>query len=319
MPTTADDTTFFLVGTTRSGTSLLALMLGHNPEIAFPGEFEFSVDFMPDARSYPALPAYYDWLSMDRHFRHHRCDIDSTLAYPALVRSFLAQMKRDSGAGHKRMVGAAVHRHFDRLAHLFPEARFIHLVRDPRDVARSWIEFGWSGNTWAAGRNWDALERLWDDVAARLPAERVHALRFEDLVRDPRGELETICRFLGVPYSDAMLRYHETSTYGPVDPQQVFKWRTALRPDEQRWLEGVAGEMLVARGYERCGLPPLVASPLDARRLALDDWFRRWRERVRRFGFWPWLADQLAKRLGLEEWHRRIELRNQAIINRSLK
>ena len=316
----ADDaTTFFLVGTTRSGTSLLGLMLHNHPEIVFPGEFELAVDFMPSADAFPALPDYYEWLSMDRHFRHHAPSIDPALSYPALVRSFLGQMKRDAGGADKRLVGAAVHRHFDRLLTLFPAARFIHLVRDPRDVARSWIEFGWSGNAWAAGREWDALERLWDRVAVAIPPERVHALRFEDLVRDPRGALEAICAFLGVPYAESMLRYHERSTYGPIDPNQVFKWRTALTPSEQRWIEGVAGEMLVARGYERCGLAPKRAGALGARWLALDDWARRWRARVRRFGFLPWLADQIAKGMHLEGVRRRIELRNQAIINRSLK
>lgn len=311
--------TFFLVGTTRSGTSLLGLMLGNHPEITFPGEFEFAVECMPSADAYPALPTYYEWLSMDRHFRHHGCTIDPALPYPALVRSFLDQMKRDAGGSRENLVGVAVHRHFDRLQRLFPEAHYIHLVRDPRDVARSWIEFGWSGNAWAAGRTWDELERLWDRVASAIPPERVYALRFEDLVREPRAALEEICRRLGVPYTDAMLRYHETSTYGPVDPTQVFKWRTALTPNQQRWIEGVAGEMLVARGYESCGLPPKRAGDLSTRWLELDDWVRRWRVRVRRFGLLPWLADQFAKVLHLDGLRRRIELRNQAIINRSLK
>ena len=314
-----DESTFFLVGTTRSGTSLLGLMLRSHPEIAFPGEFEFAVDFMPSADRFPDVGAYTEWLAMDRHWRHHRPAIDPALPYPELVRSFLAQMRRDAGDAHKRLVGAAVHRHFDRLVRLWPEARYVHLVRDPRDVARSWMEHGWSGNAWAAGRTWAELEWLWEQVARALPPERVHALRFEDLVRDPSGELVRLCAFLGVAYDDAMLRYHESSTYGPVDPRQIGKWRTALPPREQRWLEGVAGDVLVARGYERCGLPPLVAGPLASRALALDDRLQRWRVRVRRFGFWLWVANQIAKALGLEGLQRRIELRNQAIINESLK
>jgi hypothetical protein len=314
-----DAGTFFVVGTTRSGTSLLGLMLRNHPAIAFPGEFEFAVDFMPSADAYPDLPAYYDWLSMDRHFRHHACTIDPALPYPELVRSFLVQMKRDAGMAEKPLVGVAVHRHFDRLARLFPDARFVHLVRDPRDVARSWLEFGWSGNAWAAARAWAALEREWDRVAATLPAERVLALRFEDLVRDPPSALGAIGRLLGVGYDDAMLRYHESSTYGPIDRDQVAKWRSALSPNEQRWIEGEAGELLVARGYERCGLPPRRAGALAARWLAADDWLRRWRARIRRFGFGTWLSDHVARALRLDGWQRRIELRRQAIINRSLK
>jgi hypothetical protein len=141
---------FFVVGT-RSGTSLLSLMLRNHPTIAYPGEFEFAVDFMPGPDAHPPLDAYADWLSMDRHYRHHRPRIDPALSYPALVRSFLAQMKHEQ-APDKPLVGTSVHRHFDRLLHLFPGARYVHLVRDPRDVARSWIDFGWEGSGWAAGR-----------------------------------------------------------------------------------------------------------------------------------------------------------------------
>ena len=114
--------TFFLVGATRSGTTLLGLMLDHHPDVTFPGEFEFALDLMPSADAFPALPAYYDWLATNRHYRWHRPAIDPTLTYPELVRSFLLQMKQAAGGESKPWVGAAVHRHFDRLYALWPEA-----------------------------------------------------------------------------------------------------------------------------------------------------------------------------------------------------
>ncbi|MCU0668639.1 MAG: sulfotransferase [Myxococcota bacterium] len=314
-----DEATFFVVGTTRSGTSLLSLMLKNHPAIAYPGEFEWAVDFMPGPDSYPPVDAYVDWLSINRHYRHHRPHIDATLSYPDLVRSFLAQMKQEQ-APHKPLVGMSVHRHFDRLLHLFPGARFVHIVRDPRDVARSWIEFGWEGNGWAAGRAWADVESLWDRIRPRIPGDRVHEVRFEDLVRDPPAELARLCSFFGIPYTDAMLRYPETSTYGPVDPNQVGKWRKTLPLREQRRVDGEIGAALLAsRGYEPCGAPPLHAGPFAARLLALDDWWRRLRKRIAMFGFGIWFCDQIAKALRLEGWHRRLELRRQAIINASLK
>lgn len=314
-----DEATFFVVGTTRSGTSLLSLMLRNHPAIAYPGEFEFAVDFMPGPDVHPRLDAYADWLSMDRHYRHHRPRIDPTLSYPALVRSFLAQMKHEQ-APDKPLVGASVHRHFDRLLHLFPGARYLHLVRDPRDVVRSWIDFGWEGNGWAAGRAWAELESLWDRVKPRIDPERVHELRFEDLVREPRAELARVCAFLGVPYADSMLRYHETSTYGPVDASQIGKWRKTLSARDQQLVDGEIGPALLAsRGYEPCGVPPLRAGPLAARWLAFDDWWQRLRKRIELFGFGIWICDQIAKTLRIESWHRRLELRRQAIINASLK
>lgn len=314
-----DDATFFVVGTTRSGTSLLSLMLKNHPAIAYPGEFEWAVDDMPGPDTFPRVDAYIEWLSMNRHYRYHHPRIDPALSYPDLVRSFLVQMKHEQ-APEKPLVGASVHRHFDRLLHLFPGARYVHLVRDPRDVARSWLEFGWEGNGWAAGRAWAALETLWDRIEPRIPRDRVHELRFEDLVREPQAELERLCSFLGVPYTDAMLRYHETSTYGPIDPGQIGKWRKKLPLREQRRVDGEIGAgLLASRGYEPCGAPPLRAGPLTARLLAFDDWARRLRKRIALFGFGIWFCDQIAKTLRLDAWHRRLELRRQAIINASLK
>jgi hypothetical protein len=317
--THADAATFFLVAATRSGTTMLGLMLDHHPDVSFPGEFDFAVDFMPSAAAFPELPAYYDWLSMDRHYRAHRPAIDPALPYPELVRSFLREMKRTAGGEGKRWVGTALHRHFDRLHALWPEARFIHLVRDPRDVIRSWLEFGWSGEAWTAAHAWRDLELLWDQVRARIPSEHVFELRFEDLVGRPRDVLASLCAFLSVPYSDLMLSYPENTTYGTVDPSQIGKWRHALSPRELRLVEGVLGDLLVERGYAPSGLPPLQVGALAGRGLRLRDWALRLRSRLQLFGWRIWLADQLAKLLRLEGWHRRLELRRQAIVNSRLK
>lgn len=311
--------TFFLVGATRSGTTLLGLMLGHHPDVAFPGEFEWAVDFMRGESGRPPVAEYVAWLEMNRHFRHHRPRVDASLSYDALVRSFLAQLKEQEGGADRRWVGVAVHRHFDRLLAVWPEAHYLHLVRDPRDVTRSWLERGWCGNAWSAAREWCALEALWDSVAKRLPPERVLELRYEALVADPAGTLGRICERLGVPYSERMLSYHERTSYGPVDARQVGKWRSALPPREVQLFEGVAADALARRGYALSGLPPLRPGAAGRALLALEDRYARWHVRLRQFGLSLWLQDRLARLLRLEGWRRRIELRRQAVINEMLQ
>jgi hypothetical protein len=216
-------------------------------------------------------------------------------------------------------VGVLVHRHYDRLLHLWPRARFIHLVRDARDVCASWLRLGWVGNAWAGAREWQAGERLWDRVAASLPPEQRHELRFEDLLAAPRAELERLCRFLRVPFAEAMLEYPRDTTYEPLDPSQAGKWRSQLSARAIRQIEAGAGELLERRGYVRSRLPPLRVGALRRRLLALEDRVGRMRGRRRTYGFRLWLEDVLARRIGSPSWNRSVQLRIHAIINSQLK
>ena len=115
------------------------------------------------------------------------------LDYPALARSFL----RAELAGRPvRVVGATVHRHVERLLFLWPAAQFIHLVRDPRDVARSRIQMGWDGNVWTAADAWIAAEAECERLRARVPADRWLALRSRTWPPSPRpncGGSATFC------------------------------------------------------------------------------------------------------------------------------
>ncbi len=203
----------FLVGSVRSGTTLLGDMLGHHPDIAFPGEFELAVDYMgPDGET-PDLAEYHAWLEVDRHFLWHKLEIDHALDYRQLLRSFLGQMASQGRDAAKPWIGVTVHRHYRNLVDLWPEARFIHLVRDPRDVGASIIVMGWAGNPYTAARQWSETEEEWERTRSRIPEERRFEVRFEDLAADPRGVLAGICEFAGVPYREEMMSYPEDSTY----------------------------------------------------------------------------------------------------------
>src|SRR5262249_54027367 len=114
----------FLVGSERSGTTLLRLMLDHHPAIAFHSEFEYAVAKMDNPAEWPCLDEYCRYLTSDRIFNGDGFLIDRSLSYPALIDSFLCQ-KRD--AAGKPIVGATVHLDFDRLMRIWPQARFIHL------------------------------------------------------------------------------------------------------------------------------------------------------------------------------------------------
>ena len=125
------DEPVFLVGAERSGSTLLRLMLDHHPLIAFHFEFDFAVDMIGPNGELPPIQLYHDYLAAHRIFLQSRAEIDFSLDYRRLVRSFLIQKRNRD---RKKFVGATVHHAFDRLPTIWPHARYIHLVRDGRDV-----------------------------------------------------------------------------------------------------------------------------------------------------------------------------------------
>jgi len=177
----------FLVGAERSGTTVLRLMLDNHPQIAWCYEFEYAVDKVSDEGNFPSLEDYYKWLETHRIFQDTGFTIDRSLSYLQLCHSFLVQKREQVG---KKLVGATVHHHFDRLLSIFPDARFIHLIRDGRDVARSCIGMGWAGNVYTGVERWIEAESLWDKLSQSIPPERQIEVTYETLIAG-KSELDT--------------------------------------------------------------------------------------------------------------------------------
>jgi hypothetical protein len=284
----------FVVGAERSGTTLLRLMLDHHPEIAFSGEFEFAVDMIGEDGGFPPVEAYREWLVSNRVFRASSVTLDASLDYPRLVNSFLEQRQRRSG---KRIVGATVHRHFDRLLYIWPDARFLHIVRDGRDVARSTVRMGWAGNVWTGSERWIEAERLWASLGEKLSESRRCELRYEELVAHPRETLETICGFIGVSFHEAMLSFPDDSTYSFPDAKLAYQWKEKAPGEEIRLAEARIGDLLEQRGYALSGLPRLQVSRRRVARLHFQDRWARRLIRARRFGLPLYLLRILSRRL----------------------
>lgn len=306
----------FVVGAHRSGTTLLGLMLRGHPQMAFLGEFEYAVDFFEDGR-WPPPERLRGLLETDRRFRAQDFALDPALRGRDLMDSLLEQTRARQGG--KPRVGATFHRHFDRVAALWPEAQVVHLLRDGRDVALSRIGMGWAGNVWTSAPAWRRMEALWDRVAPQL-AGRSHELRYEDLVTQPEQTLRRLCDFLELSWEpQALLSYPERSRYGPPDGKLAGRWRRKLSPRELALLEGELGEMLERRGYARSGVAPHRPGALERLWLRAQDRLARARFRLGRFGVALVLADFATRRLGLASLQRRVQHRLDAITTRHLR
>lgn len=281
----------FIVGVPRSGTTLLRLALDAHPELAIPPETGFLLPLF--ARSRWRLPrldrsAFYDHVT-----RFHTWP-DLGLDAAVLGRAIAALEPFSLAAGMRclyRLVAAqrgksrwgdktpTYGKVLPRLRRLLPEARFIHLIRDGRDVALS------------LGRVWFSPSDELTERAAHW-AREVAAIRqcgkgdpgylevhYEDLVSEPRPSLERICSFLALEYSETMARSHETAaerlglvadlhrsngqvvtraerlgqhrlTSSPPTAERIGVWRREMTPEQVAGFEQVAGATLEAFGYE---------------------------------------------------------------------
>ncbi|MEM8946037.1 MAG: sulfotransferase [Planctomycetota bacterium] len=291
----------FIVGSVRSGTTLLRLMLDHHPRIAFHFEFEFAVDQVGADGSFPSIKDYHDYLSQHRVFLLSGGEIDERLDFSQLVNSFLEQKRSREG---KQIVGATVHHHIDRIPHVWPEAKYVHLLRDGRDVARSCSAMGWAGNMYHAVDRWIDAEHTWEQLKPTIPEERRIEVRYEDLIADTEETLARICDFLGTQFDPQIYDYAKTSTYDLPDAQLIEQWRRKLTDEQIQLAESRIAEMLTERGYPLSGLPRITVSSAEKKRLAMQDRLWRARFRMRRYGLPLFATDYVARRLPLESLRR---------------
>ena len=315
-PPEITETPVFLVGSERSGTTLLRLMLDHHPDIAFNLESEFLVSEISEEGVFPDVAGYRRTLQQDRVFRHSDFRVREDLDYRALVNDFLRQkLERD----RKHIVGATVHYGFSRLRYLWPRAKYIYLLRDGRDVAASVVEMGWAGNVFAGARWWLDAEREWAGFQRSLPRERRIEVRYEALIADSEAQLRRICDFIGVGFSERMFDYVESSSYALPDASQTSKWRRKIKQEDLELLEARIGPRLAARGYElRCEAPPEV-TPARARWLHWRSRLNVLRYRIDFFGLRLFALELISRRLKLTGIHGRAQEAINAIVDQNLK
>jgi Sulfotransferase family len=291
----------FIVGVPRSGTTLLRLMLDAHPRLAIPPETGFLSRLVRLPWLWPAglgrrrlltiITRAQSWpdFHLDAHALAEALDAVKpfTLAdgLRAFYRLYAARFNKSLWGDKTPLYG----RHAYAIARLLPEARFIHLIRDGRDVALS------LRTTWfAPSRRVDALAGYWarELQRARRQGKRLKyytEVRYEALLRNPEQVLRDICQFLELEFDPRMLSYYENAaarlgehegranangtvwltktqrqsqqrhTRKPVDVTRIERWRTELDIADAVAFEHVAGGLLRELGY-----PPATRSTLDS-------------------------------------------------------
>jgi hypothetical protein len=186
-----------------------------------------------------------------------------------------------------------------RIARRLPEARFVHLIRDGRDVAPALSDaFFATDNVVDAAVQWRRRVRAAREAGRALGPDRYRELRYEDLVTAPERTLRTLCDFLELDFDQSMLRHHEREMDTvPTHPQLAHHgrltlpvtpglrdWRRDLDPATVALLELAAGDVLEELGYPLAGRAPATVAAVRARgRVAVATMRDRWQPgRVKR-------------------------------------
>jgi hypothetical protein len=276
----------FFVGCPRSGTTLLGRIGDAHPELAvihetrwIAGFFEDRVGLTPDGRVTPAL--------LERLQEHQRWDklglapgdLEPALhdsGAPVSYARFVSALFDLYGRRHgKRLVGDKTPRYvrsIPTLSALWPDARFVHLIRDGRDVCLSVLDWRKGAPNFSSWEDdpvattalwWEWQVRLGREAGAALGPERYRELRYEQLVAEPEATCAALCEFLGLPYDDAMLRFHEGRQIDDpgLDAKKAWRpvtgglrsWRSDLPADDAARFDAAAGGLLDELGYPRAG------------------------------------------------------------------
>jgi hypothetical protein len=269
-----------IVGCGRSGTTLLRNILHTHSKLAVAHEAHFLAPMARDRAKYTVagsfdIGSFLTDLLADPNFRRQGLDeavLRQTLE-SAAPEDFSAAVRVVYGSyarahGDKPYYGDKTPgyvKHIPLLAKLFPEASFIHIIRDGRDVALAYIERDeWGPRTVAeAALYWDARVREGRTAGEQLGSGRYHEIKYEDLVEHPEEVLRQICRFLGLDFEPSMLSFHEqgdrfaattatpdafTKLALPVT-KGLRDWRAQMDRADVALFEALSGDLIEDLGY----------------------------------------------------------------------
>jgi len=288
---------------------MFRLMLDCHAKISNPGEFDFLFDAMKADKS-DAAGWRCDLAALQKNGNFNRQGLSFTVGQGGRdqLTGFLTQLDARSDG----ILTINVHRNIGKILALYPKCKVIHLLRDPRDVARSSIGMGWAGTLYHGVGHWVQSETDWNAVADQLPPEQVHQVKFEHLLEDIDRTLQQVCDFVGVEFDPAMLEYHVNSTYSAPDSALVEQWKHKSDTYEVAQVEYRAGKLMEKYGYLPAGPSPSL-SGWQKLALSIRNKLYVWRFSVRRFGFRLFLWEKITRWLKLSRAHQNAQHRMHQI------
>ncbi len=271
-----NDRPLFIVSCGRSGTTLLRWMLNCHPNIAIPPESYFIVEI------YDRFFTTYDKTNrtvreqviryLFDHPFYKEFHLDNGSVYRSLVAPEELQLSElisivyqtyAQQYGKVRWGDKTPHyvSRMDAIRQLFPDAQFIHVIRDGRDVALSILKVDFGPNSLPeSALDWKHWVQTGRKLGKEIGNKHYLEIFYENLVRAPERSLRTVCEFIGESFHEEMLYHHRHKDLAfheshqllpqPVTTSRIGKWRQQMREDEVKLFESIAGGLLQELGYD---------------------------------------------------------------------
>ena len=244
---------FFIIGSERSGTTLLRVMLDAHPRLHIPRESHFITEllkfYLPEKplRGNEIFDAF-ELVRSQKRWREWNVDdevivdklkrFDSlTLAdFIDLLFTHVTCLENKVRWGDKTPSYVLI---IDKIKRLFPDAKFIHVVRDGRDVCLSLLDRGWHGE-WlrSIAERWAWTVTTGRQLGTQIGSDSYIEIKYEDLVTDSKSVLHQLCDFLNERYSETMLSFYERSNGKVADREAHVHRKLTRKPnlgDIDRW------------------------------------------------------------------------------------
>ena len=279
----------FILGFERSGTTLLSQLINAHPNAISPPEnlliLQFyhkfknktswaknDIDYLVDNILWEGMKSMNLWGVDKKSLKSALYPLMPNTTYPSIVKKIYTQF---IVAKQKKDLRVIVDKnnpftyHYEKLQKLFPDAKFIFLVRDYRGVflsRKSKKVFYKSQNPYVSGIMWKTInEKIFYKLENKL------IVRYEDLIANTEKELTKICAYLNIPFDNSMLDYQENlnamleksqneqtlkmmkfigaSLFKPIDKTLINNWEHKLSENEIKTLDAICQPFAKKLGY----------------------------------------------------------------------
>jgi hypothetical protein len=309
MAITLDERPIFIIGSERSGTTLVLAILACHPRVAVPEVTWYYPRFRPYLHTYGDLGAEQNFNTLAHEMAYalrvpfwrmpdanpatfgneiaaRAAEIDRSFAgvFAAMFERYAKHVNKPRWG--EKTPGNVFY--VDRILEDFPNAQFIYIYRDCRDASAEFIDsqFG-PTNAYTAAEMWRDGQQAVKPFRESLGADQWFNLKYEEFVRHPVDHLEAMCAFLGEDYDDALMAFHTTpvaqrrgktkdnwALAHPITDRHVGIYKNQLSVDQQGIMTWVAGDLMRELGYDELAEPLELGEEQVALAVEMDGRFR---------------------------------------------